>query len=225
MDDTFPATRSQAAASSADWLRLCRSATNRIAAMMSERPVPVRRRETGTRGSGGDDTLEIDAAAEEIVFDELSAWHVSAGTDFLAVSEERGEVAFGAASDMHVVIDPIDGSLNAKRGLPHYALSIAVAGGATMGDVWFGYVYEFGTREEWWASVGAGAYLNGALLDPGVGEIRGGDGRLEVLGIESADPRSARWPRDASTGWFRCVAAAPWTSLPRSWSCVRPAGS
>jgi myo-inositol-1(or 4)-monophosphatase len=197
MGDTFSASESQQATGTADWLRVCRNATRRIEAMMTERPVQVRRLETGTRGSGGDYTLEIDAAAEAIVFDELSTLHDSDGLDFLAVSEERGEMAFGSASDVHVVIDPIDGSLNAKRGLPHYALSIAVAAGATMGDVFFGYVYEFGPREEWWAVSGDGAYLNGTLLDRGVGEIRGDDGRLEVLGIESADPRWLRGSIDA----------------------------
>ena len=50
-----------------------------------------------------------------------------------------------------VVVDPIDGSLNAKRGIPFFSLSIAVAEGATMGDVFFGYVYDFGAGEEWTA--------------------------------------------------------------------------
>jgi myo-inositol-1(or 4)-monophosphatase len=88
-----------------------------------------------------------------------------------------------------VIIDPIDGSLNAKRRISHYALSIAVAEGTTMADVVFGFVYDFGPREEWWAKRGEGAWLNGTRLDPGLPERRGRDGRLEVLGIESADPR------------------------------------
>ena len=46
------------------------------------------------------------------------------------------------------MIDPIDGSLNAKRLIPTYALSIAVASGDTMEDVEFGYVHDFGTGEE-----------------------------------------------------------------------------
>ena len=90
---------------------------------------------------------------------------------------------------MRVIIDPIDGSLNAKRGLPHHALSIAVADGETMADVVFGFVYDFGPAEEWWAHRDEGAWLDGERLDPTLGERRGRDGRLEVLGIESADPR------------------------------------
>jgi myo-inositol-1(or 4)-monophosphatase len=53
----------------------------------------------------------------------------------------------------------------------------------------FGYVYDFGPCEEWWARRGAGAWLDGRQLDRSLGERRGRDGRLEVLGIESADPR------------------------------------
>jgi len=67
------------------------------------------------------------------------------------------------------VIDPIDGSLNAKRGLRHHALSIAVADGPTMADVRFGYVFDFGPEEEWWASSGSGAFLDGERIDAPAG--------------------------------------------------------
>ena len=56
-----------------------------------------------------------------------------------------------------VVVDPIDGSLNAKRRLPFYCLSIAFADGPTIADVRFGYVRDFGSGEEWVAEAGAGA--------------------------------------------------------------------
>lgn len=143
--------------------------------------------ETGTRGTGGDRTLVIDRSAEQVVLTELERLH-DTGYRFLALSEEEGEVDFGDSETL-VIIDPIDGSLNAKRRIPHHALSIAVASGRTMAEVEFGFVYDFGVGEEWWARRGQGAWCNDTLLDPSAAERRGQDGRLEVLGIESADPR------------------------------------
>src|SRR5437588_4341155 len=143
--------------------------------------------ETGTRGSGGDRTLVIDRTAEDFVFAQLDGLR-DEGYRFTALSEERGEIDYGDPS-VRVIIDPIDGSLNAKRGISHHALSVAVADGDTMADVVFAYVYDFGPSEEWWARRGEGAWLDGRRLDPRLGERRGRDGRLEVLGIESADPR------------------------------------
>jgi myo-inositol-1(or 4)-monophosphatase len=156
--------------------------------VFAEAPSTAERvRETGTRGEGGDRTLEIDRAAETIVLSELDVLH-ERGLRFSALSEERGQIDYGS-DQLRVIIDPIDGSLNAKRGIPHHALSIAVADGSTMADVQFAFVYDFGPGEEWWAIRGEGAWLDGALLNRDLGERRGRDGRLEVLGIESADPR------------------------------------
>lgn len=172
----------------ADWLGLCRRSVAELGRMLEEAPSTEERAvETGTRGSGGDRTLVIDRTAEAFVLAELDALRED-GYRFVAISEERGEVDYGDSS-VRVVIDPIDGSLNAKRGISHHALSIAVADGETMADVVFAFVYDFGPSEEWHAWRGEGAWLDGVRLDPELSERRGRDGRLEVLGIESADPR------------------------------------
>jgi myo-inositol-1(or 4)-monophosphatase len=185
----------------ADWLGVCRRAVAGLAEMLAEVPsITERAVETGTRGSGGDRTLVIDRSAESVVLAELDVLR-DQGYHFLAISEERGEVDYGDPG-VKVIIDPIDGSLNAKRGLPHHALSLAVAGGETMADVEFAFVYDFGPEEEWWARRGQGAWLNERPLDPRLSERRGYDGRLEVLGIESADPR---WVKDSIDSLADCA--------------------
>ena len=172
----------------ADWLGLCRRAAEALRDVLAEAPSTRERAvETGERGEGGDRTLVIDGAAEDAVFALLDELHAH-GYRFRAVSEERGEVDYGDPGVL-VVVDPIDGSLNAKRDLPHHAISIAVADGPTMADVAFAYVYDFGPGEEWTARRGEGARLDGEPLDPGLGERRNRAGKLEVIGLESADPR------------------------------------
>src|SRR5438093_6018304 len=179
---------SSPAVSHADWLGACRAAVTGLRAVLREHPTSRERViETGTRGEGGDRTLVIDQQAEDIVFEQLERLH-DAGARFTAVSEERGVVDFGDDAVL-VVIDPIDGSMNAKRGLTHHALSIAVADGPTMADVRFGYVFDLGPGEEWCATRGGGVLLNGAPLPPAPPERRKSDGRLEIVAIESADPR------------------------------------
>jgi len=180
-----------------DWLGAARAAADELETILAAAPTTVQRaRETGTRGEGGDLTLEIDAAAEAAVFRQLERLHRE-GARFTALSEERGTVDFGGGDGAPLlVIDPIDGSKNAKRGLTHFALSIAVADGPTMADVVFAYVRDFGPREEWVARRGEGALLNGTPIDPDVPERRV-RGKLEILGFESADPRWVRLSADA----------------------------
>ena len=98
------------------WLGACR---RMVAAQRelydSTRGIAARTQYAGV-GEGGDRSLVIDRQAEDIVFGELEALHRD-GAEFTAISEERGEVAFGSSQN-RVVIEAIDGSLNARRTMP-----------------------------------------------------------------------------------------------------------
>src|SRR3954453_14342758 len=167
---------------SADWPAICR----RIVA--AQRPIFERAKTSEERtvyegvGEGGDRTLVIDRECEDVVFAELEKL-AAEGASFVAVSEERGEVTFGDGGEHRVVINPIDGSLNAGRTIPPFAISIAVSSGTSMADVEFGFVHDFGADEEFMARRGGGATLDGERVS-----VSAQAERLEVVGVESAEP-------------------------------------
>ena len=169
-------------AADADWIEAFRRAVAAQQWIFSEhRGIEARTVYEGV-GEGGDRTLVIDRLCEDAIFAELDALHAE-GHEFTAISEERGQVVFGNGdSPVRVVIDPIDGSLNARRTIPWHSFTVAVADGNSMADVKLGYVYEFGASEEFVASAGGGATLDGIRIS-----VPSGDG-LEVISVESNKP-------------------------------------
>jgi len=160
-----------------DWLEVCRDAAAAVGRVLDELPTRLEREPRVGAGKGGDETTAVDAAAEAAVVQRLEA--VPAG--FTLVSEELGERVFGDGVDgLTVVCDPIDGSLNAKRGVPFFALSLAVASGRRMEDVELGFVHDFGSGEEWVAHRGQGAFLNGSPLAGPLPKER-----IEILSLEA----------------------------------------
>jgi myo-inositol-1(or 4)-monophosphatase len=167
-----------------DWLELCRRAAAAGGAALDQSALGADRSRTAGRGEGGDQTLVIDRAVEDAVFAELE----SLEGGLTAISEERGQVEINGGGPLRVVIDPIDGSRNAKRDLPLYALSLAVAEGPTMVDVSFAFVHDFARNEDWWAQRDQGAYRDGERLSG----LEDGGGELELLGLETAEPAALR---------------------------------
>jgi myo-inositol-1(or 4)-monophosphatase len=159
-----------------DWLATCRAAVDDVRGVLAELPTRVEREPVVGAGQGGDDTVAIDAAAEAAIVRRLEG----AGAAFTLISEELGQKDVGGGGAAHVVVDPIDGSLNAKRGIPFFAISVAVADGPTMDDVHFGYVYDFGSGEEWTAERRSGAFLNEEPL----GGVKPKE-RVEILSFEA----------------------------------------
>ena len=162
-----------------DWLALCRRACDGVRAELKRFPSRSDRSVATGRGEGGDIALVIDRAAEDAIFAELEKLDIP----LTAISEERGHVDIHGGGPTHLIIDPIDGSRNAKRGIPAYSVSIAVADGPSVRDVKFAYVYDLALDEEWHASPGNGAWLGHQQL-PSLPL----DGELEILGIEMIRP-------------------------------------
>lgn len=175
------------AALEADWLGICRRAEAAARRAVELCPPADRSRSAG-RGQGGDISLVIDHAAESAILAELEL----TGLPLTVISEELGEVQFGGGGPVHVIVDPIDGSRNAKRGLPLWAVSIAVAAGPSLGDICWAYVRDGDRGEEWWAKPGAGAFHDGVPL-PALQD----DGALELVGLEFIHPHLVASSADA----------------------------
>lgn len=179
------------AALDADWLGICRRAEAAARRALEQYPLAARSRSTG-RGEGGDISLVIDRAAEDAIIAELER----TALPLTVISEERGHLQLAGGGPVHVIVDPIDGSRNAKRGLPCWCVSIAVASGPLLGDVRWAYVHDCTRGEEWWARAGDGAFHDGtrmAELDP--------DAALELVGLEFIHPQLVA---DAAAGLAAC---------------------
>jgi myo-inositol-1(or 4)-monophosphatase len=177
-----------------DWLGLCRRAAHAARDAVSGLGSTAERSVPHGEGEGGDTTLAVDRAAEDAVFASL----VEFGEPLVVVSEERGEVSLNGGSEggrsVRVVLDPVDGSMNAKRGLPFACVSIAVAAGPRMRDVEVGFVAELDPPRDWWAVRGVGAFLGREPL------TRLAPGPLEVLGLETARPALVAGAAEAIAG-------------------------
>jgi fructose-1,6-bisphosphatase/inositol monophosphatase family enzyme len=104
-------------------------------------------------GADGTVTKYVDKIAEDAAINFLNR----SKTKVNILSEEAGFIDNG--DKYTFVIDPIDGTRNAYRGIPFYSVSIAV-GKTSISDVEYGIVKNIPTSDVFIAEKGHGAYLN-----------------------------------------------------------------
>lgn len=128
-----------------------------------------------------DYVTEVDRRSEESII-----YHISkAYPNHRFVGEESG-VTGNLDSETEWVIDPLDGTTNFVRGIPHVAISIACR---IKGRLEHAVVLEPFKREEFTASRGAGANLNGRRIR--VSGRGPGQGALSATGIPFSEPSFA----------------------------------
>ena len=92
--------------------------------------------------------------------------------------------SFGAEFPL-VLVDPVDGSLNAKQGVPVFGLMLSVLDGPLVSDALAGLVLNLNTGEEWKAVRAQGARRGG---EPLTAMSRGYADRIQLLGLDLSIP-------------------------------------
>jgi myo-inositol-1(or 4)-monophosphatase len=176
------------------WLPIFRAIAAEIRATIPPLAgTPRGREETGV-GAGGDRTIVLDQLAEGIVVRHLEQAYRS-GARFRLISEELGERDFGG--EALVLADPLDGSFNAKMGLPYYAVVLAVTEGDRFSDVRLGYVQNLVTGDEYHAIAGGGAFHHGEPLRPAPPPFNG-----RIIPLVQFDAPSGVEPRERAAPIF-----------------------
>ena len=103
-----------------------------------------------------DFVTEVDRAAEEEI-----KYHLRKAYPEHAIKGEETGIDAGTDTEYEWVIDPLDGTTNFIHGIPHYAISIACK---HKGQLQHAVVYDPIKREEFTATKGGGATLNGKRI-------------------------------------------------------------
>ena len=131
---------------------LCKAEMGAISSL-----TPQQSRTVIRQGAGGDFTKMIDLVAEEAAVTYLEA----AGFKGRLLSEELGEKRFGSSDYPLLILDPVDGTTNATRGINFYSISVAESGGPMLTDVSAAMVIELPSGRAFASEHGKGATLDG----------------------------------------------------------------
>lgn len=143
----------------------------------------------GGMGASGSPAKHIDRLAEDAVIQQLERSELA----FNVCSEEMGTEDRGA--ERTLIVDPIDGTTNAVRGIPFFSISLAIAT-TGLADVELGLVRNIPTGDTYIARRGEGATFNGEPIEtraftPGAGVVS----PIEVPEVFPELPESVRTPR------------------------------
>lgn len=135
-------------------------------------------RQTADRGPSGvrDGQYAFDLTADG------AAMALIRGAGLSALTEEFGYER--GRSERCVVVDPIDGSTNASRGLPWFATAACVVDD---GAVTAAVVANHAAGTRWWAVRGSGAFADGVSISPS-GCDRLADAVVALNGLPGAPP-------------------------------------
>ncbi|KGK10485.1 inositol monophosphatase [Vibrio navarrensis] len=132
-------------------IRAARKAGNHIAKSLEN----VEKIESTLKGTN-DFVTNVDKEAETIIIDTIK----NSYPEHCIIAEENGTID-GKDKDVQWIIDPLDGTTNFVKGIPHFAVSIAVR---IKGKTEVACVYDPMQNELFTAQRGSGAQLNSARI-------------------------------------------------------------
>ncbi len=128
-------------------------------------------------GAGGDVSRNIDIIAEKTVLDYLKE------IDFecVVLGEECGRVEISNKPKGFVIMDAIDGSANAVRGVPFFCSSLAFATENKLSSITDGVITDLSNGETYWASKNKGAFFKEEQI-----KVRKKDPIYKIVGINTS---------------------------------------
>ena len=111
-------------------------------------------------GAGGDVSRNIDIIAENTVLDYLKEINF----ECVVLGEECGRVELSDSPKGFVIMDAIDGSANAVRGVPFFCSSLAFATENRLSSITDGVITNLSTGQTYSASNGKGSFLDGKQI-------------------------------------------------------------
>ncbi len=125
-------------------------------------------------GAGGDISRNIDVVAEKTVIDYVK----EKGFGCTILGEECGRIELGGEPGGFLIMDAIDGSTNAVRGVPFFCCSLAYARENKLSTVSAGVVCDLTNGDVYWAAKDKGAFLNDSPI-----HVYSGKPLYNILGL------------------------------------------
>lgn len=129
------------------------------------------------RGAGGDISRNIDIIAEKTVIDFLKEINFPC----VVLGEECGRVELSKEPKGFVIMDAIDGSANAVRGVPFFCSSLAFATENKLSSITDGVITNLDNGEMYWASKNKGSFFNQEQM-----RVHNEDPIYKIVGINTS---------------------------------------
>jgi len=129
------------------------------------------------RGAGGDISRNIDIIAEKTVLDYLKEINF----ECIVLGEECGRVELSKKPKGFIIMDAIDGSANAVRGVPFFCSSLAFATENRLSAITDGVITNLSNGEMYWATKDKGAFLNESRI-----QVHNKDPIYKIVGINTS---------------------------------------